>query len=188
MNPSARQSFVWRLLVKAEVVEDLTTPSAKEPPDESGSVRTDRDALPWHWPLGSRRLLAILFAAAAVYLLASHTENSSDPRPGKVVPDLVLDANTAPARVLGALPHVGPALVRNWTAAREFRPFLSLDDLEKRVKGLGPVGMRRLAPHVRVEGAAEVSTATFEETEQMEPAPKKRASRRKTSRKPNLNP
>jgi competence protein ComEA len=151
-------------------------------------VGTDRHALPWHWPLGSRRLLAIVFAAAAVYLLASHSGNSSDPRPGKVVPDLVLDANTAPARVLGALPHVGPALVRNWTAAREFRPFASLDDLEKRVKGLGPVGMRRLAPHVRVEGAAEVNTAPLAAAEQTEQAPKKRASRRKTSRKANLSP
>ena len=73
----------------------------------------------WIWPAGARGLLAAVVIAAALGLaVASH----SVPEPGAEIvkaPDLLLDLNTVPARVLETLPHVGQTLVRQIVAARE---------------------------------------------------------------------
>ena len=52
--------------------------------------------------------------------------------------------------MLGALPHVGPSLVKKLVEQREVRPFASIEDLRRRVRGLGPATMARLAPHLRI--------------------------------------
>jgi competence protein ComEA len=65
-------------------------------------------------------------------------------------PKLILDPNTAPPEILTALPGLGPGLVRNWIAAREERPFRSLDDLERRVRGIGPATLARIAPYLEI--------------------------------------
>jgi competence protein ComEA len=81
---------------------------------------------------------------------------SSQSRPDSAraeAPDLVVDPNTAPPEVLGALPKVGPVLLRHLLAAREERPFDSLDDLDRRVRGIGPATLAALRPHLRIEPA-----------------------------------
>ena len=70
-------------------------------------------------------------------------------------PDLLLDLNTVPARVLETLPHVGQSLVRQVVAARELRPLVSLDDAGSRVRGLGPVTLAQIAPYLRFEASSQ---------------------------------
>ncbi len=68
-----------------------------------------------------------------------------------VAPTLVVDANTAPARVLTALPHVGPHSCGAWVAARADRLFSSPEDAQSRVRGLGPATLAQIAPYLRFE-------------------------------------
>src|SRR5258708_39272281 len=51
---------------------------------------------------------------------------------------LRVDVNTAPPGVLEALPRIGPALAGRIIEAREERLFVSADDLDRRVRGIGP--------------------------------------------------
>jgi competence protein ComEA len=64
---------------------------------------------------------------------------------------LVVDPNTAPPAVLASLPKLGPALVERIVAARAEAPFQSLEDLDDRVKGIGPATIAALRPHLRFE-------------------------------------
>jgi competence protein ComEA len=65
-------------------------------------------------------------------------------------PRLVVDPNTAPPAVLAALPSLGPGRVRAIVAAREAAPFRSLEDLDARVKGVGPATMAAIRPYLEV--------------------------------------
>ncbi len=65
-------------------------------------------------------------------------------------PVLVVDPNTAPPGVLEALPRLGPVLVGRIVEAREHEPFHSVEDLDARVKGIGPVTIEGLRPHLRI--------------------------------------
>jgi len=67
-------------------------------------------------------------------------------------PRLVLDLNAAPVEVLSALPGVGPALAREIDARRAEAPFVSLSDLARRARGVGPATIARLARHLRTGG------------------------------------
>src|SRR5262249_44683862 len=110
-----------------------------------------RAHLPCLWPMGARGLLIVLALIAALGLrFASHSLGSAPRRAYQVAPILVIDPNTAPPSVLGALPHVGPALVKKLVEQREIRPFDSTDDLRRRVRRFGPVTLARLAPHLRI--------------------------------------
>ena len=60
----------------------------------------------------------------------------------------------APSQVLGVLPQVGPALVRELVSARNERPLTSLEDARSRVRGLGPAISDQIAPYLRFEPAA----------------------------------
>jgi hypothetical protein len=105
----------------------------------------------FHWPVRVRALLTVLLLVAAIGLRA--TIDRFLPGQGAaylVAPSLVVDVNTAPASVLGALPHVGPSLVNKLVEQREIRPFESIDDLRRRVRGFGPSTIARLAPHLRI--------------------------------------
>ncbi len=75
------------------------------------------------------------------------------PRPGGPTIPVVLqaDPNTAPADVLLALPGLGPSRVSAIISARETAPFRSADDLDRRVKGIGPTTMSGLVPYLRFD-------------------------------------
>jgi competence protein ComEA len=68
--------------------------------------------------------------------------------PEMLLPTLELDANSVPPEVLMTLPGLGPAL-----SARivEARPYLSIDDLDRRVRGIGPATVARIKPFLRFE-------------------------------------
>ena len=90
-----------------------------------------------------------LLAAVAGLGLAGVTGTAKGPY--IVARPLVVDPNTAPRGVLGALPKMGPAMVGRIVAARDEAPFRSLDDLDARVRGIGPATIAALRPHLRIE-------------------------------------
>ena len=103
------------------------------------------------WTIDARRLMVVLGILMSLGLLAS----SRSSRTGSATaiyppPRLVLDPNTAEPELLTALPGLGPGLVRNWIAARNERPFRSLDDIERRVRGIGPATLARIAPYLEI--------------------------------------
>lgn len=95
-------------------------------------------------PLASRR-----WALSALALVATAAAIPAGGRPAPVPATLQVDPNTAPAAVLEALPRIGPVI-----AARiiEARPFADLDDLDRRVRGIGPATREGLRPHLRFDG------------------------------------
>jgi competence protein ComEA len=106
----------------------------------------------WPWTVGVRVLFIVVTMLGAIGLrMASLRLNCEARGPFRAVPVLVVDPNSAPPEVLGALPHVGGALVKKIVEQREIRPFQSLADLRHRVRGLGPATLARLAPHLRIE-------------------------------------
>ena len=62
---------------------------------------------------------------------------------------LQLDINTAPREALAALPNIGPSRLAAIESARASAPFQSIGDLDRRVKGIGPVIAAELKPHLR---------------------------------------
>lgn len=107
----------------------------------------------WGWTAPVRGLLIVLTVGGALGLLiaAPHHGGGRDAGIPASIPPLVVDPNTAPAPVLMALPRLGPSLVGRIIAARTQAPFHSLDDLEARVRGLGPATIKALRPHLRID-------------------------------------
>jgi competence protein ComEA len=103
------------------------------------------------WPASVRVLLIGVTMIGAVGLrVASLRLGFESHGPFRVMPELVVDPNSAPPQVLGALPHAGGALVKKIVEQRELRPFQTLGELRRRVRGLGPATLARLAPHLRI--------------------------------------
>ncbi len=74
-------------------------------------------------------------------------------RPGRgPLKPMKVDPNTAPAAALESLPMIGPVLANRIVEAREAAPFRDLDDLDRRVKGIGPATIRALGPRVAFAG------------------------------------
>jgi hypothetical protein len=84
---------------------------------------------------------------------------------------LLVDPNTAPPAVLGALPHLGPATIKRIVAAREQAPLESLHDLDARVRGIGPATVVLLSPFLRFERPATGAIATLAGPERSPAAP-----------------
>jgi competence protein ComEA len=103
-------------------------------------------------------LALIAFLSAAALGVASRSLATGNRPPPHDLPVLVVDPNFAPASVLEALPHIGPSLVKQMTEQRRIRPFRSTEDLRRRVRGLGPLTLARLAPHLRI-AASEIAAA-----------------------------
>jgi len=133
--------------------------SAGRPRDEHTDTRSGVwTVVSWTWPARARVLLAFVVLISGVALrVASDSLGTSLRRTCRVVPVLVIDPNTTPASVLEALPHVGPSLVNQLIEQREIRPFESTEDLRRRVRGLGPATLARLAPHLRIAARSEAS-------------------------------
>lgn len=98
-----------------------------------------------------RRVLAVLaFLGSLGLIAAGWSSRSGSNAPAPPPPRLKLDPNTAPPEILTALPGIGPGLVKHWVEEREKRPFRSLDDLERRVRGIGPATLARIAPYLEI--------------------------------------
>jgi competence protein ComEA len=106
------------------------------------------DQPPWGWIRPTRALLAILALAGALGLAVSDPKGRES---ATAAPELVVDLNTAPAEVLASLPGLGPTLVARIIAARRQAPFRSLEDLDRRVRGIGPATTAALRPHLYID-------------------------------------
>lgn len=104
---------------------------------------------PWGWDERTRRVLGVVLIAVSA-MLYPREDPDSPARPGPD-PSLVVDLNDAPAHVLEALPRLGPALVGRIIAEREARPFARVDDLDARVRGIGPATVASLRPFLSVK-------------------------------------
>jgi competence protein ComEA len=137
----------------------------------------------WNWPLGTRAMLAGVVIVAALGLAGASRGVSSTPGSPVIVPNLILDPNTAPARILTVLPHFGPTLARRLVEARSEQPFSSLDDLRARVRGIGPVTLARIAPYLRIPPPSGRSIPeNIAGTDGAQPARKPKTVRRKAIR------
>ncbi len=111
-------------------------------------MAADRPRAPWGWNGPARGALILLGAAAASVLAWASRGGVSGPAE---VPSLLVDANAAPAPVLGALPGIGPVLAGRIVEARRAAPFRSIDDFDRRVYGIGPVKAAALRPFLRFD-------------------------------------
>ena len=102
--------------------------------------------------IAPRRLLGAVALAASVALWLVSVGNTGDS--STIAPELILDANRAPIEVLLTLPGIGPARAAAIEEARRSRPFASLDDLDRRVKGIGPATAAQLRPFLRFDAMA----------------------------------
>ena len=94
---------------------------------------------------GPARGFLIVAAMPIAATLIAFAPGDTAPQPSPW-PALVVDADTAPLPVLEALPGLGQALAGRIVAAR---PFRSLADLDRRVKGIGPAKAAALRPFLR---------------------------------------
>jgi competence protein ComEA len=114
----------------------------------------------WPWTIDVRRFLAFATLLAGLALLTIERGARSESEGAvRLAPDLIVDLNSAPAEVFSALPGIGPKLAAQIVEARRESPFVSLDDLDRRTRGIGPATVARLAPHLRIEPAAERAEA-----------------------------
>jgi competence protein ComEA len=106
------------------------------------------DRSPWGWNGPARGLLIALAGSLALGLAWSSREDRAGP---VALPSLVVDANSAPAPVLMALPGIGPALSGRIVEARRSSGFGSIQDFDRRVKGIGPAKVAALRPFLRFD-------------------------------------
>ena len=103
---------------------------------ESEESATEDDAPP------SLVRVAVAKASAATKPITTGNKLTADDAP--------LDINRATAGELQSLPGIGPKLAAAIVAAREEKPFASVDDL-RRVKGIGPKTLEKVRPFVIIE-------------------------------------
>jgi competence protein ComEA len=111
----------------------------------------------WGWTTPARLWLSIFGALAALWLIAG---TGVPDVPVAPAPRLVVDPNTAPPAVFHALPKLGPAMVGRIVAARAVAPFRSIDDLDARVRGIGPATRAALRPYLQFERSETETRAT----------------------------
>lgn len=130
------------------------------------SRRGDEGARAVIWTARQRIGLTFVTAALMVYLgirCAANREYVSDllPEAGPRAAELPerVNANTADAGMLAAIPGMGKLLAERIVAEREAfvaanpgaTPYVNLDDL-RRVKGMGPATLKKLEPYLVFEG------------------------------------
>src|SRR5579871_6423590 len=150
-------------------------PVPKDPPRACA-----RPIVPWCWPRGARLLLAGLVIVAGLGLALAGRGDPSEGEQMARPPELILDPNKAPLKALAALPHIGPALAQRLVEARALRPFSSLEDLQARVRGVGPVTLARLETYLRID--TELSPGNRADARSDRPGEPPPAPRRKLAR------
>ncbi len=115
------------------------------------------------WRRGNLAVLIVLATLAAAALGARALLHTRDlgPTPRGLTHRAaaareLINPNTATAASLRRLPRIGPILARAIIAARRPAatepaaggPFTDLDDLQHRVRGVGPKTAQRLGPHL----------------------------------------
>jgi len=95
----------------------------------------------------ARDVLSGMVILAAIALGLNQARDAE--RPDVVSVHLRVDPNTAPPEVLPALPNIGPVLAGRMVEARAEQPFISLEDLQARVRGIGPKRAAALDPFLR---------------------------------------
>lgn len=101
----------------------------------------------WNLTAKSRKLLAMLILSASISLLVKEWTSRSGP---PLRPTLVVDPNTCPVEVLQALPRLGPVLASRIVTERELKPFRTVDELDARIRGIGPVTLAAIRPFLRI--------------------------------------
>ncbi len=112
----------------------------------------------WGWSESARTWCLVLGALAALWLIVIGGPGETA-GPPLVPPRLIVDPNRAPPEVLDVLPKLGPRLVARIVAARNEAPFRSIEDLDARIDGIGPVTMKALRPHLHIESVPDDATA-----------------------------
>jgi competence protein ComEA len=135
-------------------------------------------------PAGARALLAGLVLAAGMGLAIAGWDDRATSKKVAEPPEFVLEVNHAPRRALAALPHLGPTLANRLVEARAERPFASLEEVRARVRGIGPVTLARIAPHLRIEDepGPKARSQDLASARSDRPSELPRASRRKVTR------
>ena len=95
----------------------------------------------------TERLFLALVVVTCAGVLLRHEAGSASVR-SSAPPTLKVDANLAPAEVLSALPGLGPALASRMVEVRSQTPYQSLDDVDRRVKGIGPAKVKAIEPYL----------------------------------------
>ncbi len=108
---------------------------------KEGRDVSTRSAYPRVWAS-----VVVVFALGLLGLASGEGDPADSSRPE---PGFRLDPNTAEPALLEVLPGLGPAKVKAIVAERQGAPFVSLDDFEERVKGIGPASAARLKPYLR---------------------------------------
>lgn len=109
-------------------------------------MRTAPAGPTWRWTRPARLILCTIIVPVAGWLAVKTWRVEPLRRP---TPHLAVDPNTAPPQVLLALPRLGPARVAAIVEARKHGPLRSLDDLDRNVRGIGPITARGIAPYLR---------------------------------------
>ena len=97
-----------------------------------------------------RAARSLVIGSALVMSIWMAARSWTPVEPEMPLPTLVVDANTVPLEVLIALPGLGPALGGRIVGAR---PFSSIDDLDRRVRGIGPATVAKIQPYLRFKSS-----------------------------------
>ena len=111
-----------------------------------------------HHPPTHHRAVALLLAIAAVVGIARAAPPRTVTIPATLSAPTVdagaprVDPQTASARALEALPGIGPAIARRIVEARARGAVFDRPDDLRRVRGIGPRTVARLAPYLDFTG------------------------------------
>ncbi len=106
----------------------------------------------WGINQSGRTLIAIL---VIMFLTPRLWRGVRSVRPEPVPPQILrLDPNNAPRSLLLALPAIGPSRAAGIIEARDIAPFETVDEIDDRVKGIGPATLGAIEPYLRIDSGS----------------------------------